>query len=115
MPQSRVTHCEKLPDGSLAVSINGEKVMVDQIVLATGYKVDVGQVPLLARGNILPRLVIRNGYPALDEEFQSNLPGLHFTSMCATQDFGPYFAFTAAARTSAKIIGNPLRARRSRL
>jgi hypothetical protein len=30
--------------------------------------------------------------------------------MCATQDFGPFFAFTAAIRASAKLIGAVLEA-----
>ena len=37
------------------------------IVLATGYKVDITRVPLLARGNLLPRLQTDNGVPVLDE------------------------------------------------
>jgi hypothetical protein len=54
-------------------------------------KVNVGQVLLLASGNILTQLETQNGFPILDEHFQSNIPGLFFTSMCATQDFGPFF------------------------
>lgn len=88
---------------------NGTVLPVDQIVLATGYKVNLRQIPLLAQGNILVRLESRNGFPALDEHFQSNIPGLFFTSMCASQDFGPFFAFTGAVRASAKIIGAALR------
>jgi hypothetical protein len=90
------------------VSLDGSTFVVDQIILATGYKVNVEQIPLLTKGNILARLETRNGFPVLDEHFQSNIPGLFFTSMCATQDFGPFFAFTAGIRTSAKLIGSAL-------
>jgi thioredoxin reductase len=107
-PESQVTGCKELPNGELEVSLNGSTLTVDQIILATGYKVDIKRVPLLAQGNILAHLETRNGFPVLDEHFQSNLPGLFFTSMCATQDFGPFFAFTAAIRTSAKLIGAAL-------
>jgi hypothetical protein len=82
---------------------------VDQIVLATGYKVDVSRIPFLASGNILARLETRNGYPVLDERFQSTVPGLFFTSMCAVQEFGPFFGFTVAVRASARVIGAALR------
>jgi lysine/ornithine N-monooxygenase len=107
-PQSHVTGCKELPNGELQVSLDRSTIVVDQIILATGYKVNVAQVPLLAEGNIMTRLEIRNGFPVLDEQFQSNMPGLFFTSMCATQDFGPFFAFTAGIRTSAKLIGSAL-------
>jgi cation diffusion facilitator CzcD-associated flavoprotein CzcO len=109
-PESQVTGCRELPDHELEVSLDGTTLMVDQIILATGYKVNVEKVPLLAQGNILAQLETRNGFPMLDEHFQSNLPGLFFTSMCATQDFGPFFAFTAGVRTSAKLIGSALAA-----
>jgi hypothetical protein len=107
-PQSEVAACKELPNGELEVSLDGSTLVVDQIILATGYKVNVGQIPLLTNGNILAHLETRNGFPVLDEHFQSNIPGLFFTSMCATQDFGPFFAFTAAIRTSAKLIGSTL-------
>jgi thioredoxin reductase len=107
-PESQVTGCKELPTGELEVSLNGSTLTVDQIVLATGYKMNVEKVPFLTQGNILAHLETRNGFPVLDEHFQSNVPGLFFTSMCATQDFGPFFAFTAGVRTSAKLIGAAL-------
>jgi thioredoxin reductase len=107
-PESQVTGCKELPNRQLQVSLNGSILEVDHVILATGYKVNVEKVPLLTEGNILAQLETRNGFPALDEQFQSNLPGLFFTSMCATQDFGPFLAFTAAVRTSAKLIGAAL-------
>jgi len=108
LPQSQVTACQESPNGELEVSLNGSTLAVDQIILATGYKVKVEQIPLLANGNLLAQLETQNGFPSLDEHLQSNIPGLFFTSMCATQDFGPFFAFTAAVRTSARLIGSAL-------
>jgi cation diffusion facilitator CzcD-associated flavoprotein CzcO len=108
-PNSHVTACTPLPGGELDVRLdNGSALAVDHVILATGYKVDVRRIPLLTNGNILARLESRNGFPALDEHFQSNVPGLYFTSMCAMQDFGPFFAFTVSVRASAKLIGAAL-------
>jgi len=109
LPYSEVRACRELADGRLEVRVNETAIHVDQIILATGYKVNVAQVPLLAHGNILARLEMKNGFPVLDEHFQSNVPGLFFTSMCATQDFGPFFAFTSAVRASAHVIGAALK------
>ena len=108
-PDSRVTSCRESAGGALEVGLSsGQALTVDEVILATGYKVDLSRVPLLARGNILARLEVRNGFPVLDEHFRSNVPGLFFTSMCATQDFGPFFAFTVSARASAAVIGAAL-------
>src|SRR5262245_4926877 len=109
LPQSQVTACKERPGRELEVTVDGYSFLVDQVILATGYKVNVGQIPFLASGNILNQLDVNNGFPVLDTHLQSSLPGLFFTSMCATQDFGPFFGFTAAVRTSAKLIGVALR------
>jgi thioredoxin reductase len=111
-PKSRLVGSVKEPDGALAVKLdNGETVIVDHVIAATGYKVDMSRVPFLAAGNILEKLMIRNGFALLDEHFQTNIPGLFITSMAAVQDFGPFWAFTIAARASAQIIGQALRLR----
>ncbi len=108
-PNEHIVACERSPDGDLRVTLSdGDVVAVDRIILATGYKVDLNRLPLLANGNILPCLSMRNGFPVLDEHFQASVPGLFITSMPATQDFGPFFAFTIAARMSARVIGDEL-------
>jgi thioredoxin reductase len=108
-PGTQVVKCDELPGGDVAVKLDdGQTLIVDHIILATGYKVEIGQVPFLAQGNILGKLNIEDGFPVLDEHFQTNLPGLFVTSMAATQDFGPFFAFTISVRTSAKLIGSAI-------
>ena len=87
---------------------NGETMTVDHIILATGYKVNIAQLPLLASGNILNELKTRNGFPELDDHFETSVPGLFITSMPATQDFGPFFGFTIAVRVAAQLICNRL-------
>lgn len=110
-PESRVVGCRERPDGRLDVLLDDSTaLLVDRVVLATGYQVDVRRIPPLASGNLLPRLRVERGFAVLDERFQSNVPGLFFTSMCATQDFGPFFAFTVGARTSAIVIGRAVEA-----
>jgi lysine/ornithine N-monooxygenase len=104
-PHTELVSCEQQEDGALLVSIsNGEKVLVDQIVLATGYKVNITKLPYLAAGNVLQELETRNGFPVLDDHFETSAPGLFITSMPATQDFGPFFGFTVSVRASAKLI-----------
>jgi cation diffusion facilitator CzcD-associated flavoprotein CzcO len=108
-PETRVVSCQQQENGELLVTFDtGDQVRVDDIILATGYKVNLAQLPLLANGNLMARLETRNGFPVLDEHFQTNLPGLYITSMPAAQDFGPFFAFTISVRTSARLIGDDI-------
>ena len=103
-PRTEVVDCVE-NNGELNVTLsNGETITCDQIILATGYKVDITGLPILAAGNILDQLETRNGFPVLDDHFQTSIPGLFITSMPATQDFGPFFAFTISVRVSAKLI-----------
>ena len=89
-PQSHVTGCKELPNGELQLSLDRSTIVGDPIISVTDYKVNVEQIPALAKDNILTCPGTRNGFPVLNERFQSNLPGLFFTSMCATQDFGSF-------------------------
>ena len=100
--------CIELSDGALEIKLdNGDSFVVDDVILATGYKVDVNQIPFI-KGSMLEGISARNGFPILDEHFQTSVKGLYFTSMPAGQDFGPFFGFTISVRASAKIIGNAL-------
>jgi cation diffusion facilitator CzcD-associated flavoprotein CzcO len=111
-PNTRVVGFRQLAGGGLAITLEGAEgsrlLEVDRIVLATGYKVNVASVPMLALGNLLPQLATHNGVPLLDEHLQSSVAGLFMTSLLATRDFGPFFAFTVSVRTSAKLIGQAL-------
>ena len=109
-PESEIVACDETEGGSLHVTLStGDTLHVDHVVLATGYKVDVERIPFLSNGNILTQLRTRDGFPALDDHLESSIPGLFFTSMCATQDFGSFFGFTVSARASATLIGARLR------
>ena len=109
-PKSQVVSCRQLPSGELEVELDvGQVLTEDHVILATGYKVNMRNVPFLSNGNILEGMNMKNGFPALDEHFQSNIPGLFITSMPATQDFGAFFAFTVSATASAKIIGSAIK------
>ena len=88
---------------------DGGQVDVDHVLYATGYKVDFPSVPLLAAGNLLDRVQCRDGFPVLDNFLQTTVPGLFVTSLPAARDFGLFFAFTAAVRASASIVGGALR------
>ena len=108
-PQTQVVECRELPAGELQITLNdGSTMAIDHVILATGYKMDITRIPFIMNGNLASQLKTQNGFPMLDESFQSSIPNLYFTGLPAAQDFGPFFGFTAAANTSAKIIGRAL-------
>ena len=113
-PHSDVDSCKVLADGTLHVRLSGgAHIDVDHVILATGYQVDVQQVPYFSKTTILPRLKTSNGFPALDEYFQSSVPGLYVTGLAATRDFGPFYGMVRGCPSSAKIIGDHIQSRMS--
>jgi cation diffusion facilitator CzcD-associated flavoprotein CzcO len=104
LPNTEVVKSVEQNDELVVTMSNGEEIVCDEVVFATGYKVDITRVPVLASGNILAQLETRNGFPVLDDHLQASVPGLFITSMPAMQDFGPFFGFTIAVRVSAKLI-----------
>jgi thioredoxin reductase len=104
-PRTHIVAAEH-SDAALRVRLDdGNTLEVDHVLYATGYKADLRRVPLLAAGNLLGRIECDDGYPILDECMQTTVPGLFVTSLPATRDFGLFFAFTAAVRASARIVG----------
>lgn len=90
---------------------NAEQLVVDDVLLATGYRVDVARVPFLAAGNLLPFLERAEGFPMLNEGLESSVPGLFCTSMMATRDFGSFFGFTVSARVAAQLLASAVKDR----
>ena len=65
---------------------NGERLAVDRIVFATGYKANLPSVPYL--GGLIDKINLVDGFPVLNQAFQSNIAGLYITGFAATRDFG---------------------------
>ena len=108
-PSTRITGSARPADGAISVSMdNGRSVEVDQVILATGYRVDLSREPCLQDASLRANLAVRDGFPALDDTFQSTIPGLYFTGQTATRDFGPFFGFGIGCPAAAWIIGNAL-------
>ncbi|MDX1556984.1 MAG: NAD(P)-binding domain-containing protein, partial [Xanthomonadales bacterium] len=71
-------------DSGIEVTLDNEKSFtIDEVVFATGYRVDLNRVPFISNG-LLQELQVDGGYAPLDVHFQSAVPGLYFTSMTAT-------------------------------
>jgi cation diffusion facilitator CzcD-associated flavoprotein CzcO len=85
---------------------NGEHLSVDRIVFATGYNANLPNVPYL--DGLVDKIDLVDGFPVLDEAFQSNIAGLYITGFAATRDFGPFLGFTKACPAAATLIVDDL-------
>ena len=108
-PNTRIAGSRHSHDGSVAVALeSGETLEVDQIILATGYRVELAREPYLRDPSVVGFLEVEEGFPVLDDGFQSSIPDLYFTGQTATRDFGPFFGFGIGCPAAAWVIGNTL-------
>ena len=90
------------PGGARVRLSDGTELTVDRIVLATGYKGDLSRVPYLT--GVLDGIEVADGFPVLDETFQTSLPGLYLPGFTGTRDFGPFFGFTKGCPAAAALV-----------
>jgi cation diffusion facilitator CzcD-associated flavoprotein CzcO len=94
-------------DRAVVVTLsNGERITADRVVYATGYRVDVANVPYLSP--LRSEIAVLDGFPVLDDHFQSSVPGLFVPGFAATRDFGPFFGFTKGCPAAAALIVDAL-------
>ena len=106
-PHASVTACRELSDRIEVVLSNDTHLAVDHVVLATGYKPDMRKVPYLA--GVVEDMELADGFPVLDEHFQSSVPGLFVTGFPATRDFGPFFGFVRGCPVAATLTTDGLK------
>ncbi len=109
----RVVVSAKEVEGEIQLLLDdGSERRVDHVLLATGYRVDIGKYEFLA-----PELVkeIRqlDGYPDLAAGFATSVPGLHFIGATAARKFGPLMYFVTGTEFAATELTSQLRLERS--
>jgi FAD-dependent urate hydroxylase len=83
--------------GQLRVTLtDGSEQIVDHLMCATGYRIDIAKYPFLD-----PQLVREidriDGYPRLQPGLECSVPGLHFLGAPAAWSFGPVARFVSGA------------------
>jgi FAD-dependent urate hydroxylase len=101
-PQAQVVSTTPEVDHAVMTLSNGQRLDVDRVIFATGYIANLSNVPYL-RG-VMSDIDVLDGFPTLDEGFQSSIPGLYFPGFPASRDFGPFFGFTRACPVAATLI-----------
>jgi FAD-dependent urate hydroxylase len=109
-PGTEVAEAAPRGDGELRVLLsNATQLTIDRVVFASGYRADLTKVPYLA--GVRREVKLSNGFPMLDEAFQTSLDGLYITGFSATQDFGPFFGFVKGSPAAATLIVRDLLSR----
>ncbi len=93
-----ITSASTTPGGLLRLKLSdGTERLVDHLLLATGYRVDVSRYNFLAP-ELRDTLRTREGYPVLQVGFEASVPGLHFLGTPAAGTFGPLCRFVVGTK-----------------
>jgi thioredoxin reductase len=91
---------------------DGTSDQFDQVVLATGYKIDINKYPIL--DNTLKKSIQQtpDGYPVLAATLQTSVEGLYMAGVIAERTLGPTLRFVtgtsnAGPQLAAGITGTP--------
>lgn len=104
-PNAQVISWRETPVGGIEARLDVGKVLfADHVICATGYKVDMSRLTYLAESVASSTLRVTDGFPVLDEDFQTTLPGLYIVGQPSMLSFGPFFGFVRGCVASARIV-----------
>ena len=111
----RIVRCDVVDDG-VGLVVDGpegiEEFAADHVLAATGYRVDVERLTVLAP-ELRQRVATLHGAPLLSRTLESSVPGLFFTGIAAVNQFGPLMRFVCGAEFAARRIAMTAAIRRS--
>lgn len=95
---------------------NGEvrEIVVDHVISATGYKVDVDRLSFVDHA-IRSKIKLTGTAPKLSSGFESSVRGLYFVGISAANSFGPLMRFAYGARFAAERVAAELAREASRV
>jgi cation diffusion facilitator CzcD-associated flavoprotein CzcO len=96
MMDRQVTSAKMSADRVHVKLSDGTERLIDHVIVATGYRVDVARYPFL-NPEIQQTLQTQQGHPVLGRALESSVPGLHFVGKPAAWSFGPLLNFISGA------------------
>ena len=90
---------------------NDAGLLVDHVVLATGYHIRINQYSFLSP-DLVSGIASAQGSPVLSGGLESSVPGLHFIGAPAVASFGPLMRFVWGAGFASRRLASHLRHRR---
>ena len=84
-----------------------KKIVVDHVIAATGYRVDLGRLTFLDSELQTDIRTVEHA-PLLSSNFESSVPGLYFVGTSAANAFGPVMRFAFGAGYTARRLSEHL-------
>jgi FAD-dependent urate hydroxylase len=82
---------------------------VDHVIMGTGYRANIDTLDFID-ASLRQQIQQHDGYPLLNEWFESSVNDLHFTGALAGYVFGPLCRFVVGSKVAARQIARHIAA-----
>jgi thioredoxin reductase len=91
-------------DGEVVLTLSNQQVLTaDHVFLGTGYRVDIKKLPML-HPLLLSEIQTYREAPVLNNQFETNIPGLYFVGFSTVFSCGPLFRFVVGTDAAARRV-----------
>jgi thioredoxin reductase len=105
-----IAKAETQDDGvrlALSDGANNPMLMVDHVIAATGYRVDLRRLTFVDR-DLLAGIRSVEQSPVLSSHFETSVPGLYFMGMAAANTLGPLMCFVFGTQFASRRLSKHL-------
>jgi thioredoxin reductase len=94
----------KETDSGVSVALsNDETLTADHVILGTGYRVNIRNLPML-HTELVSKIQTYKNAPILNSRFESSVPGLYFVGISSVSCFGPFYRFVVGDDAAARRV-----------
>lgn len=101
----QVQHVKEGDDGVILTLSNNKTLKADHIILGTGYRADIKKLPML-HPSLISEVQTYQNAPILNQNFQTNVPGLYFVGFSSVSSCGPLYRFVLGTDAAARRIAS---------
>lgn len=101
--RQHVQQVKEVDDGVLLTLSNNKTLRADHVILGTGYRMDIRNLPML-HPSVLSEVQTYHHAPILNNWFESSVPGLYFVGFSSVSSCGPLYRFIAGTPAAARRV-----------
>lgn len=101
----RVQQVKEVDDGVMLTLSNNETLKADHIILGTGYRANIKNLPML-HSSVVSAVKTHHNVPILNNYFESSIPGLYFVGFSSVSICGPLYRFVVGTDAAARRVAS---------
>jgi len=94
-------------DGLILTLCNSKPLKADHVILGTGYRADIKNLPML-HSSVVSEVRTYHNAPILNTGFESSVPGLYFVGFSSVSSCGPLYRFVVGTDAAARRVASSI-------